>query len=190
MKKILATIILSGITILNFSACGNQDTVTDTLAEDIVTIINVEQVTEEKSVYEILGLPDTKEELFKMNLADFKAAIEINMPGYRTYFKVPDNYVLKDSDWENFREILSIKFFGDAFHEVENEEDKTVQNDPDSIYYAPTKEYLDRLTDEEFMVYLSELQMYNYPDSEPVDYSGLTPDQIKEVKAALIPVEE
>ncbi len=183
-------IILTGIITLGLIGCGEKDEVTETLAEDVVNIITVEQSTEEKSVYEILGLPKTKEELFKMNLEDFKAAIEANMPGYRSYFKVPDDYVLDDSDWESFREILSIKFFGDAFHEVENEEDKTLQNDPDSIYYAPTKEFLDGLTDEEFVVYLSELQTYNYPDSEPVDYSGLTPEQITEVKAALIPTEE
>lgn len=181
MKKIRYVALLTGMLFL-FTGCGAKEEVIEEVAEDVTEIISVEVESEMLS-----NLPQTKEELLTMPLEELKAMIEECIPNYREHFKVSEDYELQDSDWENFRMILSLELFGSAIIDNEEEETtETINEDPNAIYYEPTAEYINGLSDEELISYLSGLQSYMYPDMEPVDYSQLSSDELVQIKEALL----
>lgn len=187
MKKYGLFFLFTTMSSLIFCGCGKSD-VSEPL-EDIVQTITVEQTLEILS-----ALPENKEALYAMSLEEFKEMVKTNIPNYRNHFKVPEDYVLEDSDWESFREILSIELFGSSLLENEGNAVQTSeipeQEDPNKKYSEPSAEYVNSLSDEEFVAYLSELQAYLYPESEPADYSKLTSEELAQVKAVLLQNED
>lgn len=176
MKKNIFLLLLSTILL---TGCGGKK-----VEEKVDEIENaVEVITVQLDMDERLAkLPQSKEELFALSLEEFKAMINECIPNYREHFRVSEDYEINDLDWENFRTILSYELFRSA--KIEEEVEATP--DPNEIYYAPTEEYLNSLSQEEFVEYLSGLQKYIYPDIENVDYSLLTMEQLMQIKEQLL----
>lgn len=170
-------LILFLIIATSFSGCSlfPKKDVVEEIEKDVISIIEINQET---SIF-LDRLPKTKEDLYALSLEEFKNMIETCIPNYREYFKVDENRILSDEDWENFRTILSIKLFGSPMY-ISNELNET------EIYETPTKEFLMNLSKEEFVEYLTNLQEYLHPESDKIDYSVFAAEELEAIRTSLI----
>ena len=194
-KKISIILIISCI--LNIcTGCGNNK---ENIEEATIMSeeINVEQGSD--AAFNIHDL--TMEELYNMTPSQVESTILEGVPNWRDIFAVSENYVMKENDWEEMKHLLGYSLWGKSWirwyretedkrieEEIKNEYGGTlsenIPDDPNYIYYAPTKSFIKNMNDEEFASYME--NMFNYYNYEPVDFHELNHEQLEELKQSAI----
>ena len=189
-RKIAACMILT-MSVGLFGACGKEE-------EPPVTeeVIQVSFNTEVKPPNQM-----SKAELMALTPNAIKEMVETYLPNYRAIYSISENYVMAAEDWTNLRDLICDQLYGfekadgdeqaDAGDEYEipsnidfKQPDKILGDDgsyldPDWIFYAPCKEFVDQLDDDEFIDYLEMLMAYwkkddvSREDFENMDEEGL-----------------
>lgn len=137
------------------AGCGPQEEETTDSASESIT------VAFDESIPNVLQM--TRKEIESLSLEEFKDSIKQYLPSYREYFKIPSDFVMTDSDWENIRFLLCENLFGPEMAEetkapaapelFASEAGVEVEDNPDWIYEAPSKTLLSDMTPDEFREY-------------------------------------
>lgn len=188
MKKRLF-VILSVLCIGSvFTGCsfGREEESTETeVAEDTTEIISV-SIDDGNSLMNM-----TRSELNALTPEQIKNLVETQLPNYREIYVIDEDRVMSDDDWDQLRDIIVLQLFGPEEIEekmnVDTSEIPEAKDDPNAIYYAPTKEYLDNLSIQEFAEYLNEMYAYieGADASSAVDFTTLDEETLLEKKKEL-----
>ena len=182
-KKI--SIIMFLLCFIFISGCGISK-------ENIEETLSSIEITDKESVIEYTPkeytIPKTMEELYSLSLEEFKKMIEENIPDYYSFFKIDENHVLTNDNWEDLRDIFSLHLFKERKIEKEELEQNiiTKNQDENAIYYAPTYSYIESLDNNGFIQYLNGLYKYVYPNAEQVDFTQLTEDEVIKLKEEML----
>lgn len=188
MKKRLF-IILSVLCIGSvFTGCsfGREEESTETeVIEDTTETISV-SIDDGNSLMNM-----TRSELNALTPEQIKDLVETQLPNYREIYAIDEDRVMSDDDWDQLRDIIVLQLFGPKKIKekmnVDTSEIPEAKDDPDAIYYAPTKEYLDNLSIQEFAEYLN--GMYAYIEganaSNAIDFTTLDEETLLEKKKEL-----
>ena len=153
--------------------------------------INVSQGEDE--AFDISSL--TMEDVYKMTPEQVESTVTKGVSNWREIFSVDEDHEMTRDDWEAMRKLLGYSLWGSDwlvwYRERETEEmeaqkssimtvSENLPDDPDYIYYAPTKKFLQDMTDDEYADYMEKLlEYYNY---DTVDFHQLTHEQLEELK--------
>ena len=184
-KIMLSCVLLITVSSL-FTACSfkKEDEEPTEVIEDSSEKISV-TIENDKSIMEM-----TREELKALTAEEVKSIVEEQLPNYREIYIIDEDKVMEDADWLQLRDIIILQLFGPEEIpdlNIDTSEIPEAETDPNAIYYAPTKEYLDGLSTEEFAQYLNGMYAYlnnGITDSE-VDFSQMDETTLLEQKKAL-----
>lgn len=159
----MAVVLVTAATVLTLSGCQKEPETIEEIKSDVI------QVMHDESIPNVLKM--TREEINEMSIQEFQSSIKEWLPSWRSYFKVPDTYVVTEKDWEEFRYLLCMQLFGPEVVEeaetvvgaqqfAEEVAGIDVEEDPDWIYKAPSRDLLERMTPAEFREYYLGLYVY------------------------------
>ena len=153
MKSKLFVILTVVAGILSLSGCKKEVPKTEDTTEVISVIIdeNVPDITEMN-----------KAEIMAMTAGDVKKSVETYLPNYKSIYKIDDNKVMSDNDWLTLRDIICIQLYGTTKLGEASVSDNNLANDPNAIYYAPSKASIEAMSTGEFAVYMNNMYIYYY----------------------------
>lgn len=183
---------LAVVMCVGLSACKKEEEqpVQETnppVEEEIV--VNEEKNEEGLAIVDITDL--TKDEYVDLTWEQVRDFVENRLPNYREIYSIPEDKVMEQADWENLKKIIFWQLYeqsydayvknGEIYHDVEIVED---EYGTDWIYINPTKEYIESLSGEEFIIYLKNFYLYHEILSEEdlATFDQLNPEQIEEVR--------
>lgn len=191
-KRKVAACLLLTMSVGLFGGCGKKE-------EPPITeeVIQVSFNTEVKPPNQM-----SKAELMALTPKAIKEMVETYLPNYRAIYSISENYAMADDDWVTLRDLICDQLYGiekpadeqvaDAGEDESvipanidwKQPDKILGDDgsfldPEWIFYAPCKEYVEQLDDEQFIDYLELLMSYwkkddiKREDFENMDEEGL-----------------
>ena len=90
------------------------------------------QISEALKEDSLSWIPDTVEELYAMDMEEFKILLTNNIPDLYEYFVIPEGYVITEDDWPNFRNIFSMNIFGKRLYPEDVFQDEVDDNMPNT----------------------------------------------------------
>lgn len=184
-------ILITGCKKNNIESSTTYDNIIDN-TETSTTIINDADIeVEEYNGPDFTKIYADKDiETFRaLSLDDFILMMEHYFPiddpdrSYKTLLKINDDTEMTTEVWIAVRDIVCKQLFGEPFN-PEEEEITAVYEDENWMYIAPNAEYIESLTDDEFINWLFKLDEYNGYDY--VDYNLIPKEDISMYKKAVI----
>jgi hypothetical protein len=199
-RKILTSIIsfflIAAMVLLTIcsTGCGKKEEIAE---EEVVEYIAGAEEEETEAANPITA---TKDELLSMSAKEIEEMITTHLPNWRSYFKIDDDKVMTDDDWYQVRDILCLQLYGSLISDEEEKEASEAETteeflesvgvdpeDPDWIYTAPTADYINSLSTEEFGAYLNGYYTYLQPDAEKLpDFTTLSDEDLEEARAMIL----
>ena len=177
-KRILISMLI--ISCLCFMGCQKKQ---EEINDDETEVISVNVNNNIKNITEL-----SKSEILSMSAEEVKSSVETYLPNYRNIYKIDSNKVMTDNDWINLRNIICIQFYGSA--SLNTAEGDSSYQDANAKYYAPTKESIEKLSLQEFAVYMNELYTYmygqNYLATNNIDFTKYDETQLTTLKQEFI----
>ncbi len=192
MKKRVLMIGLIGVLLgTSLPGCTKKEPEAPTTQEVITVSINTS-----------LKAPNamSKAELMALSPAAVKEMVEAYLPNFRAIYSISENYVMNDEDWLALRDLIYNQLYGYDLQFAEEEEapidtsnidwsrpDKILSDDgsyldPNWIYYAPCREYVENLTDEKFVSYILNLMTYWRKDISAENLRNMDEEALAEVR--------
>ncbi len=142
----------------------------------------------------------TREELKNLSAPQVKEMVEAYLPNWRAIYGIPADHEMTDEDYLALRDQIYEQLYGKDEVVVASEgaadidfshPDQIVGEDgsyldPGWIYYAPCKEYIDTLTDKNFIEYLGDLMEYWGKDLGDTDLSTLSPSDLNQMRIKVV----
>lgn len=198
-KNIIKIVTICMTIAILITGCKQNNTESSTTYDNIIdntetstTIINDADIeVEEYNGPDFTKIYADKDiETFRaLSLDDFILMMEHYFPiddpdrSYKTLLKISDDTEMTTEVWIAVRDIVCKQLFGEPFNPKE-EEITTVYEDENWMYIVPNAEYIESLTDDEFINWLFKLDEYNGYDY--VDYNLIPKEDISMYKKAVI----
>lgn len=183
-KKIALVLLVATLSLSIMTGCGKNE---DEVIEETETVETFE-VTKNSDIPNIAEL--SKAEILAMTAEEVKESVEEYLPNYKEIYIIDDDYEMTDDDWLELRDLICIQLYGSALEGVPDEVQEDYSSDPDSIYYAPTVESIEKMSLSDFAVYMNDLSTYYYGDdfleTNGLDFTTMSDEQLMEQKNDLI----
>lgn len=184
-------ILITGCKKNNIESSTTYDNIIDNTETSTTIISDTDIDVEEYNGPDFTKIYTDKDiETFRaLSLDDFILMMEHYFPiddpdrSYKTLLKISDDTEMTTEVWIAVRDIVCKQLFGEPFN-PEEEEITAVYEDENWMYIAPNAEYIENLTDDEFINWLFKLDEYNGYDY--VDYNLIPKEDISMYKKAVI----
>ena len=161
-----------------FMGCGEEEVIIipDTVEEIVVTV--------DSSIKSPIDM--TKEELLALNAEEIQKMVETYLPKYRETYGIDKDREMTEGDWLELRDYIYYQIYGEiAPSEPVVEEKDPLENidtsDPNWIYYAPTVEFLEAMTIQEFAEYMNGMATYQGVEDE-IDFTTYSDEELTTLK--------
>lgn len=185
-KKLLLLTICS----LLLFGCGKQE---PTYVETEIITVSVNTTT--KSPTEL-----TQDQFAALSWMEVKEMVETYLPNYHNVYGIPEDKVMEEADWLNLKDIMYYQLYGtflDSYSstlaaEVDfSDPSKIVGSDgsyldPNWIYYAPCKEYINGLSSRDFAKYLNGYMAYYGQDMGTNDFQTYADEDLEELRTMIL----
>lgn len=186
MKNKITLLLLTLVMLLSFGGCTREEVVEEPNTSETIEVVI------ESSIKSPLDM--TKEELLALTPAEIKEMVETYLPNYRETYGIDADREMSDADWLELRDFIYYQIYGEIApsdtmlpEDMQGEDPASQENvDPNWIYYAPTKEYLESLTIEEFGQYMNDMMAYMEMDSNGIDFTQLGEDELEQLRTEAI----
>ena len=121
----------------------------------------------------------TKVEFLSMPLSDLKAFAMGNIPNFRDYMSLDEDYQMTNEKWESARKVLCFQFYGSMYTTAEDVE----ETDDD----APAVEYIDQIPLTATGLGITEEERALL-DRTPEQFAGLSDEEIAEAAVVVYKV--
>jgi hypothetical protein len=195
MKKQYLSWVIIPILVFTLTACSKP-------AEEIEV---AEQTIEDAGQTEKPTLDGmTIEELYNMSDEDAMELMKTTIPEWKTVFKIPEGTTITPDQYSSFHELFGYYIFGadylkyktellqekyneshsdiNILTEVTDSSTTAVSRPDDWIYVAPTADYLNSLTLEEYAKYLEDMYKYFGYNIESGSFSQIPDEELEKIR--------
>ena len=163
-KKVAAMLCMA-VMLIDLTGCKKEEPEPEKVEESIV-------IEFDESIPNILKMT-SREQVMSLSIEDFEKSIKQYMPGWRDWYKIPNDYAVTKEDWKSFQYLYCEMVFGpetdDTFISAPEKfatlvAGIDVEEDPEWIYKVPTKTLISDMTAEEFREYY--VGFYKYAERD------------------------